>query len=184
MTKSLTEMPPSQNPNSGRSVTIATKAPPELLKAILECVERGQSPYSNVSAFVRGAIHRLVLEVSGDVDSSLLPPIIALLKEWSRRHFEFTCYEQVIEGMKHNAKMLEVYVEHGDTDRAVETLEDVSTDILNLTDPFWKRVCLAEFFKFSAVKDAVRLAGDRGPRAIIAYKMWTKAQGERNGRDS
>lgn len=174
----LTEMPPSQNPNTGRSITIATKAPPELLKAVVEIIERGQSPYDNVSSFVRGSIHRLVLEVSGDVDSSLLPPIIALLKEWSRRHFEFACYEQVIEGMKHNARMLEVYVEHGDVDRAAETLEDVSGDILNLVDPFWKRVCLAEFFKFSAAKDAVRLAGDRSPQAILAFEMWREAQGE------
>ena len=172
----LTEMPPAQNPNTGRSITIATKAPPELLKAIIEITERGQSPYSNVSAFVRAAIHRLVLEVSSGTESSLLPPIIALLKEWSRRHFEFTCYEQVIEGMKNNARMLEVYVKHNDIDRAAETLEDVSKDILNLGDPFWKRVCLAEFFKFSAAKDAVRLVGDRGPKAIIAYELWKRQQ--------
>ncbi len=178
MKREILDMPPSQNPNTGRSVSIATKAPPELLKAVLEVIERGQSPYDSVSAFVRAAIHRFVLEVSRDTDSSLLPPIITLLKEWSRRHFEFACHEQVIEGMKNNAKMLEVYVEYNDVDRAAETLEDIATDILSLTDPFWKRVCLKEFFKFKSAKDAVRLVGDRGPKAIVAYEMWAEKQRE------
>jgi len=175
-TNYLVESPPAANPNTGRSATIATKTSPEMMRAIVEIVERGSSPYDNVSAFVRAAIHRLALELSKDTESALLPPIIALLKEWSRRHFELHTYEQVIEGMKNNARMLEVYVEHGDIDKMTEALEDITGDILNLGDPFWKRVCLAEFFKFTSAKDAVRLVGDRGPTAIAAYEMWREAQ--------
>jgi len=176
MTRLLTESPPATNPNSGKSVTIATKTSPEMLRAVIEIVERGSSPYRNVSAFVRSATQRLILDVAQDTDSSLLPPIIALLKEWSRRHYELSTYEQVVEGMKNNARMLEVYLGHGNSERAVETLEEITGDILNLVDPFWRRVCLDEFWKFQAAKDAVRLAGGRAPRALNAFEVWKESQ--------
>ena len=168
----LTEMPPAQNPNTQKSITMATKAPPELLSAVLAITERDKSPYENVSAFVRGAIHRLVLELSSDVESTLLPPIIVLLKEWSRRNFEFKCYEQVVAGMENNAHMLEVYVQHGDTDRATETLEAIAEDVMGLEDLFWRRRCLQELWKFSPVKDALKIAGDKAPSATAAYEAW------------
>jgi len=178
MTQFLTELPPAQNPNTGRSITIATKTSPEMYRAIREIVERGQSPYDSVSSFVRAAIHRLILVLAQDTDSTLLPPILALLNEWSRRHFELSTYQQVVDGMENNANMLSVYIEHNDMERTARTLEDVAEDILGLKDSFWKRVCLAEFFKFQAAKDAVRLVGDRGPKAIAAYEMWREAQKE------
>lgn len=171
----LTESPPAQNPTSGKSVTIATKAAPELLQAVLQITERG-APYSNVSSFVRAAIHRLVVAMAEGTDSSLLPPIVVLLNEWSRNFFKFHTHEQVVAGMTNNARMLEVYLQHGDVEKATETLEDIARDILSLTDPFWKRVCLDEFWKFQAAKEAMRAVGDRGDFSIAAYEMWKEGQ--------
>ena len=172
----LSDMPPAQNPNTGKSVTIATKAPPELLSAVIEIIERGKSsPYKTVSAFVRAAIHRLVLQLS-DADSTLLPPIVVLLKEWSRKYFEFTCYEQVVAGMENNAKMLEKYLEHGEVDRAMETLEDIAADVAGLKDSFWRKMCLRELWKFKAAREALKLAGDGAPVASGIYMEWKEGQ--------
>lgn len=174
----LSEMPPAQNPNTKRSVTIATKAPPELLRAIMEITQRKDSSYESVSAFVRAAIHRLVMTISRDAEGSLLPPVIALLNEWSREYFQFTCHQQVVEGMENNAKMLEEYIQHGDPDRATETLEAIAKDIMGLNDPYWKKRCLMEFWKFEITKDALKIAGDRAPGAIEAYEAWKKGRME------
>lgn len=173
----LADTLPSQNPNSGRSRTLAAKVPPELLDAIVQITESKNSPYDSVSAFVRAAVHRLVLETA-EASGAVQPSVIALLKDWARRYFVFHCHEQVVAETEHNAKMLEKYVEYGDSDKAIETLEDVATDVMGLDDPFWQKACLKELFKFEIVAEVMEMAEGRAPVAATAYDAWKGIDGE------
>ena len=175
MTENSLSTYPASNPE-GQSKTKTIRMPPEMLEAICEIVESGATPWEDPSAFIRGAIGEQILRIKQVIesDSSVLPPILALIRHWSQEAFKKEVHEKLLEVLARRADEFQCYLDHEDLQRALVELEMVCDEILNLKDIFWRDRCLEELFSFSSIQACLAEVPDEqiGKRTTEAHRLW------------
>lgn len=168
--------PSPANPK-GESVPLSVRVPPEMVGAIRLTIESGKTPYKTISDLMRAALHSFILKIQEELDAgpdSLLPPLLALLGQWERHVSRARAHEMLTQAIEGVADDLRIYLETGNLNRLSTELEQLSSDLMKLTDSFWLGQCLNSLFGLSIVQESLERLGDEltGKQTAAARRTW------------
>lgn len=159
---------PTSSPR-GASIPLSARVPPEYAQAISIILASGTTPWKTTSEFVRAAIHELILECQSKTDDETLPPVIALLRRWSRQATRSNVHAMLMEAVADISTALREY--EGADGRLLSELDELCQDLMNLKDPYWKKKCLNALFSIEGIAE---VAEKEEASAVIttAFRAW------------
>lgn len=169
-------LPSPANPK-GESIPLSVRVPPEMASAMRLIIESSKTPYTTLSDLMRAALQSFILKIQEELDiepDSLLPPLLALLRQWERQTSRARAHEMLTQAIEGVADDLRIYLETGNLSRLSAELEQLCSDLMKLSDPFWLRQCLNSLFSLNIVQESLERLGNEltGKQTTGAQRTW------------